>query len=225
MLKYPCLVLDHDDTVVRSEETVNYPSFCKALEELRPGTPLSLREFSLWTCREGFFEMCVNHFEFQETDFKRQFEIWLNEVMRHMPPAFPGMDRILKKHRERGGLICVVSHSSTENIIRDYLAHFGFAPDRIYDGELGEEKRKPSPWPLDDIMEHYGLSSRELLVVDDMMPGCQMAQKRNVDFAWAGWYRQTAPEITDMMERHCDYSFRTTEEFEKFLFPNLTSVL
>jgi len=27
MLKNPCLVLDHDDTVVQSEATVNYPFF------------------------------------------------------------------------------------------------------------------------------------------------------------------------------------------------------
>ena len=26
MLKYPCLVLDHDDTVVQSEKTIGYPS-------------------------------------------------------------------------------------------------------------------------------------------------------------------------------------------------------
>ena len=32
MLNYRCLVLDHDDTVVRSEETVNYPSFLEALK-------------------------------------------------------------------------------------------------------------------------------------------------------------------------------------------------
>ena len=31
MLKYPCLVLDHDDTVVQSEATVNYPFFCYIL--------------------------------------------------------------------------------------------------------------------------------------------------------------------------------------------------
>ena len=37
MLNYRCLVLDHDDTVVRSEETVNYPSFLEALKVLRPG--------------------------------------------------------------------------------------------------------------------------------------------------------------------------------------------
>ena len=32
MLKYPCLVLDHDDTVVKSEITVNYPCFLESQE-------------------------------------------------------------------------------------------------------------------------------------------------------------------------------------------------
>ena len=49
MGKYPCLVLDHDDTLVQSESTVNYPAFLKALEVLRPGQTVSLRDFSLWT--------------------------------------------------------------------------------------------------------------------------------------------------------------------------------
>ena len=42
MLNYRCLVLDHDDTVVRSEETVNYPSFLEALKVLRPGRTITL---------------------------------------------------------------------------------------------------------------------------------------------------------------------------------------
>ena len=33
MLKFPCLVLDHDDTVVQSEATVNYPFFVEFLKE------------------------------------------------------------------------------------------------------------------------------------------------------------------------------------------------
>ena len=69
MLRYPCLVLDHDDTVVRSEATVNYPAFLQALRELRPGQTVSLRDFSLWTFQEGFFEMCTNHFGFRESEF------------------------------------------------------------------------------------------------------------------------------------------------------------
>ena len=37
-----CLVLDHDDTVVRSEETVNFPAFRAVLKRLRPETPITL---------------------------------------------------------------------------------------------------------------------------------------------------------------------------------------
>ena len=33
MLKYPCLVLDHDDTVVASESNINYPFFCYMMKE------------------------------------------------------------------------------------------------------------------------------------------------------------------------------------------------
>ena len=37
MLKFPCLILDHDDTVVQSEATVNYPFCCYILDQFRPG--------------------------------------------------------------------------------------------------------------------------------------------------------------------------------------------
>ena len=43
MLKYPCLVLDHDDTVVQSEATVNFPYFVYILDQFRPGTKITLR--------------------------------------------------------------------------------------------------------------------------------------------------------------------------------------
>lgn len=58
MLKYPCLVLDHDDTVVRSESTVNYPAFLEALRVLRPSCTISLLDFTRWTLLEGFEGMC-----------------------------------------------------------------------------------------------------------------------------------------------------------------------
>ena len=45
MLKYPCLVLDHDDTVVKSEITVNYPCFLESLERFRPGETMGYQEF------------------------------------------------------------------------------------------------------------------------------------------------------------------------------------
>ena len=35
-MKYKCLVLDHDDTVVSSSATIHYPSFIAYLEDYRP---------------------------------------------------------------------------------------------------------------------------------------------------------------------------------------------
>ena len=53
-----CLVLDHDDTVVRSEETVNFPAFQAALKRLRPERIVTLEEFSRQCFRLGFFGIC-----------------------------------------------------------------------------------------------------------------------------------------------------------------------
>ena len=35
-MKYKCLVLDHDDTVVNSSYTIHYPSFIEYLKDYRP---------------------------------------------------------------------------------------------------------------------------------------------------------------------------------------------
>ena len=44
MLKYRCLVLDHDDTVVQTLKTLSYPFFCLELEQFRPGTTMTISE-------------------------------------------------------------------------------------------------------------------------------------------------------------------------------------
>ena len=48
MLKYPCLVLDHDDTVVQSEATINFPFFVYILNQIRPGAAITLEEYVEW---------------------------------------------------------------------------------------------------------------------------------------------------------------------------------
>ena len=35
-MKYKCLVLDHDDTVVNSTATIHYPCFIEYLEKTKP---------------------------------------------------------------------------------------------------------------------------------------------------------------------------------------------
>ena len=40
-MKYKCLILDHDDTIVDSTRTVNFPAFLDSLSKLRPGVTMT----------------------------------------------------------------------------------------------------------------------------------------------------------------------------------------
>jgi len=217
-LKFPCLVLDHDDTVVQTMRTLSYPFFCLELEQFRPGEHITLQEYILQSHRMGFAEMCKERYQFTDEELREEYKQWMKYVMQNTPAVYPGIDRIIRRQKEEGGIICVVSHSSSENITRDYQTHFGILPDAIYGWDLPAEQRKPSPYPLEDIMRTYGFTPEQLLVVDDLKPAWQMARSANVQIAFAAWSKLETPQIVDEMSALCDYSFKTVEELEAFLF-------
>lgn len=218
MLKYPCLVLDHDDTVVSSEESVNYPCFLLAMEKFRPGTFMDHDTFTRWCFDPGFAGLLREYYHFTEEEMEEEFQMWLDYVKDHTPPAYPGIGEIISQQKRRGGLICVVSHSGRDNILRDYRTHFSIEPDMIFSWEDPEPQRKPSTYPLERIMEKYDLSPAQLLVVDDLKPGCDMAKNAGVEIAYAGWGRKNVPEIGAQMRAWCDYAFDTVQELWDFLF-------
>lgn len=218
MLKFPCVILDHDDTVVQSEATINYPFFCDILDQFRPGEKITLAEYTHGCFHQGFANMCRERYQFTDQELVDEYLGWQAYVREHTPCIFPGIERIIRRQKAEGGLVCVVSHSCIENITRDYTAHFSILPDAIYGWDLPEEKRKPSVYPLEDIMEKYHLSAAQLLVVDDMKPGYDMAKKAGVPIAFAAWGRQEYPEIMEQMKALCDYAFNTPEMLYHFLF-------
>jgi len=217
-LKYPCLVLDHDDTVVQSEATVNYPFFCQILGQFRPGKTITLSEYTIGCYHLGFADMCRKWYGFSDQEIEDEYHGWQSHIRSHIPAPFPGIGAVIRRQRELGGKICVVSHSCNENITRDYATHFGLLPDDIFGWDLPEEKRKPSTYPLEQIMAKYRFSPRELLVVDDMKPAWEMASKAGVDIAFAAWGRTDCPEIAEEMTRLCSFSFDSPEELGGFLF-------
>lgn len=225
MLKYKCLVLDHDDTVVQSERTVNFPYFEYILDQFRPGTKVTLDEYIAGCFHYGFADMCRKWYGFTEQELVDEYLGWKTYIRSHIPAAYPGIERIIRRQREEGGLICVVSHSSEENISRDYLAHFAMLPDEIYGWDLPEEHRKPSAYPLEQIMQKYSLSPSDMLIVDDMKPAYEMAAKVGAPIAFAGWSRTDCPEIAAEMKAICNYSFDSTSELEEFLFDGLTGMV
>lgn len=218
MLKYPCLVLDHDDTVVQSEATVNYPFFVYILDQFRPGTTITLEEYVHGCCNLGFADMCRKWYGFTEQELVEEYKGWQNYIKNHIPAPFPGIERIIRRQKEEGGYICIVSHSSDSNILRDYREHFGMEPDAIYSWDLPENLRKPSTYALEDIMKTYHLAPEQLLVVDDMKPAWEMASRAGVPIAFAAWGRKDYPEISAQMRRLCNYSFDSVSELEEFLF-------
>ena len=218
MLKYPCLVLDHDDTVVQSEATVNHPFFLEFLDQHRPGMTISLHDY-ISDCYEiGYGDMCRRRFNFTEEDLHREYVEWKEHIQSHIPAPYPGVDRIIQRQKAEGGIICVVSMSADSNIRRDYKTHFGMEPDEIFGWDMEPANRKPSPWALYEIMRKYNLKPEDLLVVDDTKAAVPMAHTADVKIAFAGWGRTGFPKITAEMEELCDYSFSSAEALEQFLF-------
>ena len=218
MTKYRCLVLDHDDTVVQTEKTIGYPYFCYILDQFRPGETISLQDY-VRDCHElGFAEMCRRRWNFTEQEQIDEYRGWMDYVITHIPEIFPGIERIVRRQKEEGGLVCVVSHSSVQNITRDYSVHIGIQPDAIYGWDYPEELRKPNPFPLQDIMSRYGLKPKDILVVDDMKLAWKMADPLGVQVAFAAWGKQDFPELLREMKELCAWSFDDPAELEKFLF-------
>lgn len=218
MLKFPCLVLDHDETVVQSEKTIGFPCFCQTLNRLRPDRTITLDEYVKGCHELGFVDMCKQWFQFTDAEMQEEYNDWMEYVKLHVPVPFPGVAQIIEQQKARGGILCVVSHSSAKNISRDYQVHFGLLPDAIYGCDYPKEQQKPNPYPLVDIMEQYRLKPEDLLVVDDMKLACQMAQPVRVPVAFAAWGKTDFPEIAREMRELCDYSFDTTAQLYRFLF-------
>ena len=218
MLRYKCLVLDHDDTVVQTEKAIGYPYFKEYIERVRPGHSLTYPEYVADCNNMIFADMCRRKWQFTDEELLEEYLGWKAYSLQHMPPIFPGIDRIIHRQKEEGGLVCVSSLSSRDNITRDYAEHFGMQPDVIYDYDLPQEQRKPNPYSLLDIMARYDLAPEEILVVDDLKLAWRMAHPLGVPVAFAAWGKQEFPELAEEMRTLCDFSFDTTESLEHFLF-------
>lgn len=218
MLKYKCLVLDHDDTVVQSEKTLGFPYFKEFMGRIRPEVELTFADYVKGCHEMPFVDMCRAKWQFTDEELQEEWEGWKLYLQSHIPAAYDGMDRIIRRQKEAGGLVCVVSLSGAQSITRDYRHHFGLEPDAIYGWDLPKEQQKPNPYPLQDIMAKYQLNPEDLLVLDDMKLGWQMAKAAGVQIAFSAWSKTDFPELAEQMRSLCDFSFETPADLEAFLF-------
>ena len=145
-----------------------------------------------------------------------EFAFWQEYVKTRVPKAYPGIREILERHKAEGGLLAVISHSVRDTIVRDYRENGLPQPDVIFGWELPEHQRKPHPWPMEQLMQRYGLRPEEILTVDDLKPGYDMCRACGVPFAAAGWANDV-PEIERFMRQNCDFYVKTVAELDAFL--------
>lgn len=223
-LRYKCLILDHDDTVVDSTESIHHPAFMAALRNLRPGIELTFDEYMKAYCSFGLEKYCRNVLKLSDEECKYEYTHWLEYVSKHIPKAFGGIDEIIRTQRKLGGFVCVASHSRKENIIRDYVANKLPEPDMVYGGELPTEQQKPNAYPVLEIMRKLKLNPEEIAVVDDLPMGYNMAKSSGVDFIAACW-GHNVPSIRSFMLENCEKSFFSPYELYKYLFCESKDIL
>ena len=215
-MRYKCLVFDHDDTVVNSTATIHWPCFVEYLALRRPGMSCSLEKYFLKNFDPGFIAMCREDYGLSDEELIDETKFWQAYVREHIPVAYPGIREIMERQKAEGGLVCVVSHSFDYNIRRDY-AHNGLPePDAVFGWEQPLEQRKPNPWPLEEIMARFGLKPSELMMIDDLKPGYDMARAASVDFAAVGWSNDILP-IERFMRDNCRLYFKTVSELAAYL--------
>ena len=216
-LRYSCLVLDHDDTTVNSTATVHYPCFVEYMSKYFPDVHLTLEEYFRYNFDPGVIELFTKICGMTWEQMMDEEAYWKEYVRHHVPKAYPGIRETLLEQKKRGGKICVVSHSFADYIRRDYRENSLPEPDLIFGWECPPEQRKPSVYPLEQIMKTFGMKPEELLVVDDLKPGYDMAKEAGVPFAAAGWANDIS-QIESFMRTNCGLYFKTVDELHRYLF-------
>lgn len=218
-MKFKCLVLDHDDTVVDSTASIHYPCFVEYLKLTRPeiSEKYTLKSYFEKNFHPGIISLLMDECGLDEEELKVEEAFWADYVSRHVPKAYPGISQIIEKFKSAGGIVAVDSHSFKKYIERDYKENALPTPDIIFGWDIPEDERKPSPATIFQLMEKFSLKESEILVVDDLKPGYDMARAAGVSFAAAGW-AYDVPEIEKFMRENCDYYLKTVAELEKLLF-------
>ncbi len=218
-MRYKCLVLDHDDTVVDSTAKIHFPAFVEYLKIARPhlANKYTLESYLEKNFHPGIMSLLCDEVGLTEEETKEEELFWSDFVKNHIPSSYEGIREIISEFRARGGIIAVSSHSFGHYIERDYKHNSLPMPDRIFGWDIPKEERKPAPHTVFALMRDFNLTPCEILVVDDLKPGYDMARAAGADFAAAGW-AYNVPTIESFMRKNCDCYLKTVDELHKLLF-------
>lgn len=218
-MRYRALILDHDDTAIDSTARVHYPSHVRSMALLRPGQPtVDLETWFLKNFHPGIMAFLRDELGLDDRELALEADIWCEGMASCQPTFYEGFLETLGEFRARGGRLAIASHAHPEAILRHYReAGLDLEPELVFGWDADPDRRKPHPFPVREVLRQLALEPGEVLVLDDLRPGVEMALAAGVAVAAAGWGHQIAP-IRAYMEAHCIAYFEAVAAFRDFLF-------
>jgi len=217
-MRFRALILDHDDTAVDSTARIHYPAHLRSMALLRPSQrPVDLDTWFLKNFDPGIMGFLQGELGMDARELAVEEEVWRASMARDTPAFYRGFLEALADFRARGGHLAVVSHSAPEVIRRHYReAGMDLESDLVFGWDPDLARRKPSPYPVMEILRRLGLAPEEVLVVDDLKPGVEMARAAGVEVAAAGWGHDI-PAIRSYMEANCIEYFQRVADFAAYI--------
>lgn len=217
-MRFQAIILDHDDTAVNSTAHIHYPAHVRSMATLRPDCPpVDLDTWFLKNFDPGIVGFLRDELGMDARELAVEETIWREAMASGTPAFFAGFLEALAAYRDLGGHVAVASHSDPAVIRRHYReSGMDLEADLVFGWDPDPARRKPDPYPVRAILGRLGLAPEEVLVVDDLKPGVDMAKSAGVAVAAAGW-AHSIPAIRSFMEANCVAYFEEVAEFGAFI--------
>ncbi len=181
---------------------------------------MTLDDWLLKNFSPGVMTYLRDELGMNEEELEAEYKIWRHYNVTLTPEFFDGFRELLLEFRGDGGIVTVVSHSEADIIERHYRSNSmkePLMPDLIFGWDIDPQKRKPRPYPVEQILKAFSLSPSEALIVDDLKPGVLMGQATGVPVAAAGWSHHI-PQIRSFMREHCVAYLEAIDDLRRLIF-------
>lgn len=223
-LRKKCLILDHDDTIINSQESIHYPLFVEVLKKLRPNIqPIDFERFIDLSNELGFVKMCRTLYHYTPQEIEFEYHYWKTHSAAMQAPSFEGLKEILQAFTQAGGLIIVYTMNSSQNVLQDYERLFQFVPHKIIAHDQYVVLKKPYRLSILHALHELELNVKECIFIDDTPMLLELKDRLNMDFLAANWAKSAHPlwkhrhdvPILNHPKELASYIFKTSTESDE----------
>jgi len=216
-MKYKALVLDYDDTIVESARVINYPAYRDSLKILRPLMAcLSFEDWLAMHSRMGPIGFFKDYLKFNDSEAKRELEIWGGYKRSVTPQFYNGIPEALEEYKSKGGIVTVASLSDGTTVFENFVKA-GMSLDHVFGGDMNPDIIKPNPYVINRIAQLYNFDTTNILVVGDLQTEALFARNGKASFAAACW-GHNIPSIKDEFKKlGVETYLETIDQFKKYI--------